>query len=177
MDICVWVGKCRSSGFGIFFFHDFSDNLQARILDWKEKGRAWVVNLVQLHPDNCAHTRRLGIAMQAFENTKKKLLIYISYYCEGIALLLKITLYLHFFEARATWLFTGSLSELMCHQGLSPTSKSSWDPGMNGHHYLPHTHFSGSSSFVYSLLKENLSATLFRLQINWFSFPFNNLYF
>lgn len=37
--------------------------------------------------------------------------------------------------------------------------------------------FSESPSFVYSLLKQNLSATLFRLQRNWFSFPFHHLHF
>lgn len=133
--------------------------------------------LLQLH----AHTHGLGIEMQAFENMKgKKMWIYIWYYWEGIALLLKTTLYMHFFKVRATWLFPGSLPEVMCHQemqGLRPTSKSSWDPGMNVHHYLPHTHFSGSPSFVYLLLKQNLSATLLRLQRKWFSFPFHHLYF
>lgn len=93
-------------------FRNFSDNLQARILHWKQKGRAWGMNLVQLHPDNCTHTHRLGSEMQAFENTMKKVLIYISYYCEGTLLLLKVTLYLHFFKVRATWLSPGSLPEL-----------------------------------------------------------------
>lgn len=62
------------------------------------------MNLVQLHPDNSTHTYT-GWAVkwaQAFENTKKKVLIYISYYCEGTPLLLKVTLYLHFFKVRAT---------------------------------------------------------------------------
>lgn len=124
-------------------------------------------------------THRLSIEMQAFENGKEKKWIYIWYCWEGIALLL-ITLYLHFFKVKATWLFPGSLPGIMCHQEMQafcPTSKSSWDPGMNVHHYLPHTHFSGSPSFVYSLLKQNLSATLFRLQRKWFSFPFHHLYF
>jgi len=57
---------------------------------------------VQLHPDNCMLTHRLGSEMQAFENTKKKNvdlhLILLGRNCTA----LEITLCPHLFKVRTT---------------------------------------------------------------------------
>lgn len=139
--------------------------------------------MVLLHPDNCMHTHTIWALKcwhlkvwkgkksgPTFDTVVKELhcVWRWPYICT-------------FFKVRATSFFPVSLPELMClgkhRDSVGSTSKSSWDSGMDVHHYLPHTHFSGRPAFVYCLLKQNLPATLFRLQRKWFSFPFHHLCF
>lgn len=102
-NCCGYLCLSRKLKFGIFFITFLITFKQE---GWRQKGGAWGINLVQLHPDNCVHKHKLGIEMQAFENTKEKKsgstldTIGKESHCFWS------TLFLHLFKVRATRLFS-----------------------------------------------------------------------
>lgn len=166
------------------FGGNISDHLQSRVLGCKQKGEAWGINTVQLHPDNCAHTNRPGVEMQVFENVKQICgskvvdlhLIPLGRSCTASRDHLISAVFLSqgnlAFSRFCAWVNVPSGNAgTWSYFKVQLKPRGECEPLSSSHS------FSESPSFVYSLLKQNLSAPLFRLQRNWFSFPFHHLYF